>query len=242
VAFFRDLSPYTDLRVEGILAVGWLAAGEPFKTGAFPDDLLACLLCRPPEVMSGGVHRCELCLPTANEDLFSEASQRVAGGSSVHLIAGDGGFIYAAPELTYHYIRDHGYAPPEQFTAAFRATCARRSVAEVLLATRRYAYETAVRAFDNDLSQLGVAFTHPSTHAQELIFYDLRAKTKFGRLGHVDDIASILLHRAPGLAEDEAPSAAAKVWAAWHRFLGHEDFEADWLRLGGPPSHLDTAP
>lgn len=219
-----------------------MAAGEPFATGAFPDDLLACLRCRRTEVGSFGFHRCELCLPTANEDPLSEESQRVASGSSVHLIDGAGGITYAAPELIYHYIRDHGYAPPEQFTAALRATCARRSAAEVRIATRRYSYESVVRAFDEVLEQLGIAFTHPSMGAQRLIFYDLRAKTKFGRLKQVEDIATVLLHRAPGLSDEEAQDAAAEVWAAWHRFLSHEDFDADWLQISGPPQFLETAP
>src|SRR5215216_8194998 len=52
--FYRDLSPHTE-RGDRVLAVGWLAHGEPFATGAFPEDLLACLLSRPPDVVSAGV-------------------------------------------------------------------------------------------------------------------------------------------------------------------------------------------
>ena len=69
---------------------------------------------------------------------------------------------------------------------------------------------------------------------ERLIFSDLRAKTKFGRLKQVEDVEAIVLHRAPLLSVDEAQGAAAELWAAWHRFLSHEDFEADWLRLDGP--------
>lgn len=242
VAYFRDLSPYTDMRSERVLAVGWLAAGEPFATGAFPDDLLACLRCRRPEVMSMGSHRCELCLPTANEDFLSEESQRVASGSHEHLIGGDGGITYAAPELIYHYIREHGYAPPEQFTAALRARCARRSAAEVRIATRWNAYESAVSAVGEVLEQLGIVVTHPSAGAQRLIFYDLRAKTRYGRLKRVEDIATILLHRAPSLSSDDARDAAAEVWTAWNRFLSNEEFEPDWLQIDGPPRYLESAP
>ena len=189
-----------------------------------------------------GSHRCELCLPTANEDFLSEESQRVASGSHQHLIDGEGGITYAAPELIYHYIREHDYVPPEQFTAALRATCARRSAAEVRIATRWTSYKSAVSAVGVVLEQLGIFFTHPSTGAQRLIFYDLRAKTKFGRLNQVEDIATILLHRAPSLSSDEARDAAAAVWTTWNRFLSHEEFEADWLQLDGPPRYLESAP
>ena len=119
MTYFRDLSPCTDVALsDGVLAVGWLAADEPFETGTFPDELLACLLCRPPGLHSCGTHWCDLCLPTANRDELSEQSPQVAGGSSVFLVDGVGGITYAAPDLIYHYIRAHNYVPPEQFTAA----------------------------------------------------------------------------------------------------------------------------
>jgi hypothetical protein len=236
VSYYRDLSPCTELGgSDRILAVGWLAPGEPFASGPFPDDLLACLLCRPREVMSCGTHWCELCMPTANDDSYWGESQRVASGSSDFLVAGDGGITYAAPELIYHYIRDHGYAPPEEFTAALRASCAHRSAAEVRIATRRHSYECAVKAFDEELEALRIAFTHPTIDAERFIFGDLRAKTKFGRLKQVEDVEAILLHRAPGLSGDEARDATAQLWAAWHRFLDQGDSDAEWLQLSGPP-------
>jgi len=155
----------------------------------------------------------------------------------VFLVDGVGGITYAAPDLIYHYIRAHDYAPPEQFTAALRAWCARRSPADIRMATRRYAYECALGAFDEELGDLGIAFTHPAIDAQSLIFPDLRAKSKFGRLEHVGDVEAILRHRAPALSGAKAQAAAADVWAAWHRFLSHAEFGADWLQLSGPQRH-----
>lgn len=237
MSHYRDLTPWGELgRSEGTLAVGWLAAGKPFARGAFPEDLLACLLCRPAELLSMGTHRCELCMPTANDGPFVEELNYVAGGSTVHLVAGARGITYAAPELIYHYIRDHGYAPPEKFVAALRISCAGRSTGEVRRADQRHAYERAVKAFGEAVEALPIAFTHPRVHAEDLIFYDLRAKTKFGHLEQPEDVEAIVLHRAPDLSPQEAHDAATGLWAAWQRFLGHEAFQAEWLQLSGPPS------
>jgi len=230
--FYRDLSPHTE-RGDRVLAVGWLAHGEPFATGAFPEDLLACLLSRPPDVVSAGSHWCELCLPTANR-FFSEESPRVASGSYVFVIPGTRGTTYVAPALICHYITEHGYAPPEEFTAALRVECARRSPDKVRIAARSYSYARAVAAFQEELAKLRIAFTHPTSEAEGLMFGNLRAKSKFRRLHHVSDIEAVLVHHAPNLQRAEAESAAAQLWEAWHRFLGHEDFETDWLQLSGP--------
>jgi len=238
VPYYRDLQRCVELkgisRGALILAVGWLAHGKPFATGEFPEELLGCLLCLRPEVISGGGHRCELCLPTANEHGSWAESQRVAEGSSVFLVRGAGRIIYAAPELIAHYIRRHNYAPPEEFTVALRARCARRSRDEVRIATHWYTYARAVWAFQDELEKLAIPFTHPSRDAEELIFGHLRAKSKFGRLQHPSDIEALLVHHAPSLTRAEAASAAAQLWEAWNRFLGHEDFASEWLQLSGP--------
>ena len=237
MASFPDLSPYTYfplVRGQRMLNVGWLGAGEPFATGPFPAELLACVLdlCRSSVNRTEGFHECELCPPTREGSLIVGL-----GGAGVSLgngeihVEGDNGIVYAAPTLIYHYIRDHGYAPPMEFTEALRAFCARRPVEP---RTRRRLYQAALRAFAEELGVLRSAFPQLTMVPERLIFSDLRAKTKFGRLKQVEDVEAILLHRAPLLSVDEAQGAAAELWAAWHRFLSHEDFEADWLRLDGP--------
>ena len=237
MAFFPDLSPYTYfplVRGQRMLNVGWLGAGEPFATGPFPADLLACILdlCRSTVNETLGFHECELCPPPREGSLLvGLGGARVALGNGEIHVEGDNGIVYAAPTLIYHYIRDHDYRPPHEFTEALRALSTRRSAAAL---TGRQCYEAALSAFHEELGMLRTAFPHLPTVAEQRIFFDLRAKTKFARLKQVEDVEAILLHRAPLLSVDEAQAAAAELWAAWHRFLSHEDFEADWLRLDGP--------
>ena len=134
MAYCPDLTPCTE--VPRTLAVGWLATGQPFTSGSFPDDAFACLvdLFRSPDLVAFGVHYCELCSPTANDDLDGAGlSGIVPDGSTVILVEGADGTVYAAPELIQHYVRDHGYAPPQEFTAALRRACARgRRLAEMM--------------------------------------------------------------------------------------------------------------
>ena len=93
-----------------------------------------------------------------------------------------------------------------------------------------------MRAFDNDLDELGVAFTHPSDRAQDLIFCDLRAKTKFGRLKHVGDIAPILLHRVPGSRPTERKTQPPRFGPPGTNSSDTKIFAAHWLAASaGPP-------
>ena len=242
MAFFPDLSPYTYFSVDHfsvdrgqrMLNVGWLGGSEAFATGPFPADLLACVLvlCRSSVNCTHGFHECELCPPTGDGSLLvGLGGARVALGNGEIHVQDDNGIAYAAPTLIYHYIRDHDYGPPHEFTEALRALCTRRSAAPL---TKRQSYEAAVSAFQEELGILRTAFPQLPTAAEQRIFLDLRAKTKFGRLKQLEDVEAILLHRAPLLSVDEARGAAAEIWAAWHQFLSHEKFEADWLRLDGP--------
>ena len=236
MAFFPDLSPYTYfplVRGQRMLNVGWLGAREPFATGPFASDVLDCIvdLCRSPWNLTMGAHECELCAPVAEQPSVPLwVDYWPSGNGEIH-VEGDDGIVYAAPTLIYHYIRDHGYAPPEEFTAALRAYCSCRPAAP---RTKRRLYEAALRSFAEELGVLRSAFPQLPMVRERLIFFDLRAKTNFGRLKRVEDVEAILLHRAPLLSVDEAQDAAVELWAAWHRFLSHEDFEADWLRLDGP--------
>ena len=92
-------------------AIGWLAAGHPFATGVTPglverlaDHLSSADRWLP--VMSFGVHFCEFC----------SGGKRIGG--SQNLIVPHRERIYVAPELVLHYVRDHGYRPPEEFVRA----------------------------------------------------------------------------------------------------------------------------
>ncbi|MEW2394586.1 hypothetical protein [Streptomyces sp. NPDC046862] len=55
-------------------------------------------------VLSLGEHDCELC----------PADSRFAGNGEYRFYVPDGA-VYAAPQMIFHYMRDHGYRPPVEF-------------------------------------------------------------------------------------------------------------------------------
>lgn len=120
MAYVPDMTPWTYEPGEDFLtAIGWLERGHPYTKGATPDDVLS-ILDRIRErnlsiVWYMGIHECTL-------------SQACAAGPSVprshvgasNLIVPAEDRIFVFPELITHYIRDHGYAPPEVFCEAVR--------------------------------------------------------------------------------------------------------------------------
>jgi hypothetical protein len=112
VAYYSDLSPcdYFDLPLTGpLVAVGWLAAGQPFSVGDPGPDVYArlkqFLKGRWQPVLFAGSHECELC----RYDGFCSHANLFIPGTRV---------TYAAPEAIVHYIACHGYLPPEEFCRA----------------------------------------------------------------------------------------------------------------------------
>jgi hypothetical protein len=112
MAFYPDLSPcdYFGLTLDRpLLAVGWLAAEQPFAVGDPGPDVYE----RVKRFQQGrwqpfiflGVHQCELC----RYDGCASHANLFIPGSSV---------TYAAPEAIVHYIACHGYSPPEEFCRA----------------------------------------------------------------------------------------------------------------------------
>jgi hypothetical protein len=116
MAFFPDLSPYTDFPGEsaGTLNVGWLDPSTPFPTGETPEEFQAklVLLCQRPVRQTRGFHSCPFCTGRSWEEVpKASAEMRVRGDEKV----------YAAPTLIHHYVLAHGYKPPEEFIAAVLA-------------------------------------------------------------------------------------------------------------------------
>jgi hypothetical protein len=112
MAFYPDLSPceYFDLEFAGpLLAVGWLAADQPFPVGDPGRDVYDRLKRfqqgRWQPFMFLGGHICELC----RYDGFPSNANLFIPGPSV---------TYAAPEAIVHYIACHGYLPPAGFCRA----------------------------------------------------------------------------------------------------------------------------
>ncbi len=113
MTWFADLSPYTYFepdRRPGLLNIGWLDRAHEFPVGETPPELAATLarLCADERVaQTRGRHSCNL--PGDRTGAYGSAEIRVKG---------EGGVVYAAPELIHHYVTAHRYRPPEGFIAA----------------------------------------------------------------------------------------------------------------------------
>jgi hypothetical protein len=97
-------------------AVGWLDDTHAFSRGPVAPEVLDALQRFAARAWSPfqfrGWHDCELC----------PAGKRGMEGGHANLFVPGEAFLYVAPELLVHYVRDHVYAPPQEFVEAVR-TC-----------------------------------------------------------------------------------------------------------------------
>jgi hypothetical protein len=136
VGHFADGSRYSYWPDEpDAINVGWLDADQPFSVGeVWPGVVEALvLLCREGVRRTRGVHRCPLCLVEIGQDwpprsnvIADDRGEYLVGSAEIR-VAGPGGVTYAAPDLVVHYVRAHGYRPPDEFQAAVLAAVADRS-------------------------------------------------------------------------------------------------------------------
>ena len=103
-----------------VRAIGWLEAGHPFPCGDVPADFMEALTAHVATAhqvcMFMGFHECSLC----------PAERPHAGLRNLLVPTAD--LLYVAPESIVHYIKDHGYRPPDEFMAAVLACPVQKSV------------------------------------------------------------------------------------------------------------------
>jgi hypothetical protein len=137
--FYADLEPYGygsgGVVLVGVETVGWLSSDHAFQSGAVQEDLvagLAALLLTHRVNEYRGSHLCEFCAPSLkiiehaggsvsiplpiSVDLFGR--EFALGSAELWVPSLDGKVVYAAPDLIYHYVKEHGYAPPTGFVEA----------------------------------------------------------------------------------------------------------------------------
>lgn len=107
--YYPDLTPYTYLKEhhgQPALNVGWLDSRYPYQEATPGPTLVKGLrfLSRYPTNQTRGYHDCPFC--------YDES------GSAEIRVKGEDGKIYAAPMLILHYVAEHHYQPPAEFTAA----------------------------------------------------------------------------------------------------------------------------
>jgi hypothetical protein len=129
---YPDLSAYTYLAEsipEGvkILTVGWLGSAQDFPVAEPTEDFLQTLedLCREHRSAAmRGYHACGLDhvgdRPGYPYTIPSDPAATPLGDAELRVVAEDGTWL-AAPNLVYHYVRDHHYAPSAVFVEAVLA-------------------------------------------------------------------------------------------------------------------------
>ena len=119
--FLADLSPYQLSSADPpMIAVGWLDRAHPYAVQTPSHHFLTRLqvFCTHINISSMGIHECEFCPQLISTIYVQNGRQRQQLGSGIMLAFGQRNRIYAAPDLVYHYVRDHQYAPPNEFVQA----------------------------------------------------------------------------------------------------------------------------
>src|SRR5262249_41613272 len=115
MAHFPDLSPYSYLQSgarPGTRNVGWIDSKQPFSPGPVPELFLKRLweYCKVPIVQARGFHVCDICnIPGGAHPQMDFQGETLKLGSAEIRVIGADRVIYAAPNLIFHYVRDHGY-------------------------------------------------------------------------------------------------------------------------------------
>jgi hypothetical protein len=125
MAFYPDLSPYCyhhSGNRPNTQNVGWIDAAHSFSKGTASGAFLKGVwqFCKNPAIQMLGFHNCELC-NTFENDLRTKVEfegESLSLGSREIRVITPNGTIYAAPDLVFHYVRDHQYRPPQEFIDA----------------------------------------------------------------------------------------------------------------------------
>ena len=125
--FFADLSPYTyylQTPIETVTNVGWLDASQSYTKGPIEPAVLRKLeeiiiANDPVDVHVNrirGVHPCALDAECG--DLVVGDGKVGLGVSELWVPGTEKGTYFAAPSLIFHYMKEHGYKPPDKFLDA----------------------------------------------------------------------------------------------------------------------------
>ena len=124
MAYFEDLTTYRygGAPETGVLHIGWLDHHHTFPQAEPAPELLDRIWAHSPYAFASclGHHTCDLCQQASMT--YSHRGQSLMLGSAELRIGTQTGLVYAAPNLLFHYVRDHHYAPPAAFVEALRAS------------------------------------------------------------------------------------------------------------------------
>jgi len=124
--YLEDLSPYINVKGEiepNVYAVGWLDQNHDFPKGEVSQVILERILelCFNPVNPTRGWHQSPFVDHAPLGYAVEYKGKHMLLGSAEIRVLGKKGRIYAAPNLIYHYIKDCGYRPPDEFLEALEA-------------------------------------------------------------------------------------------------------------------------
>ena len=124
MAFFADLTPYSYDHAQPsdrLLNIGWLADGHGFPVASPTDALLSALFnaCETRVNPMRGFQICFLCKRPKHQLTEAHWNGKVLSlGSAEIRVASRTGITFAAPNLIFHYVKEHHYRPPSVFIEA----------------------------------------------------------------------------------------------------------------------------
>lgn len=120
---FSRYSYFEEFYRPNTVNIGWIDLSKPFAKKKPPLSLVRRLLdyAKVSVALARGAHFCELCGSSSYAEGFGDEEVRLFLGKAEMRVFSQAGIIYAAPNLIYHYVADHHYAPPEEFVEAIFA-------------------------------------------------------------------------------------------------------------------------
>ena len=130
MSFFPDLTSYTYYRWDArpnTINIGWLDKAQRFEEGSTDEEIVQRLwkFCECSVAQTRGFHLCNLPGCENRSELLGPI-RAIRGpvalklGSAEIRVFGRDGKIYAAPNLIYHYVVEHGYRMPDEFVLALQ--------------------------------------------------------------------------------------------------------------------------
>lgn len=157
--YYPDLSEFScDPRKPSdttLKCVGWLSARNYYPKKPAERHFLDALwwLCRHPIVEHRGFHECEFCSPPQSKQVYGDwGGSRIKLGSKLIFVFGSDSTAYVCPDMIFHYVLEHDYAPPEEFVRAVESG-PRPGTLEFARLVHPYTDRFSIQSFANDAAQ-----------------------------------------------------------------------------------------
>lgn len=122
--YYKDLSHFDYIQdlviTEPAMNVGWLSSEYEYVKSEANSDFIDALwaFCNQPIIEHRGFHACELCAHGNNLVCLNHKGHTISLGYKLICVFGSDGAAYLSPDLIFHYVVEHHYAPPQSFVNA----------------------------------------------------------------------------------------------------------------------------